>query len=540
MAVFFGTIFNDNFVGTIFNDTFVGSNGNDRFNGGSGFDTADYSNLRTFFSAPQSITILPTGRISKGSLGTDQLTSVERIIANPFASNNLIDASTSPAPSFISVDLSTSRLTVGNVPFFGTLNFAVINFDDVSGTNQNDFIKGDRQSNRLRGNGGNDTFFGTTGNDTLEGGTGNDTADYRGLGRAITVRPTGIVEKRLAGVDDTISMETIIADPLVGGNTIDSSTASLGASLSINLSTGAASVFGPFPTINRTFLNFDDVIGTSGNDTIIGDFQNNILNGGGGNDTFFGTKGNDTLNGGTGNDTADYRGLGTAITVKPTGIVEKGLAGVDDTISMETIIADPLVGGNTIDSSTASLGASLSINLSTGGASVFGPFPTINRTFLNFDDVIGTSGNDTITGDSQNNVLNGGGGNDTLTGGTETDTFIYDSRFEGVDLITDFTSSDRINLRYSGFTGLSLGSLAASRYGEGSSLSGAAGAAFFAGALFNAAILSVGTAAGVQVWYTDNAFNTAVFGTGANLLATLSSNFTNLATVNQSNFSVIA
>jgi Ca2+-binding RTX toxin-like protein len=540
MAVFFGTIFNDNFVGTIFNDIFVGSNGNDRFNGGSGFDTADYSNLRTFFSAPQSITILPTGRISKGSLGTDQLTSVERIIANPFASNNLIDASTSPAPSFISVDLSTSRLTVGNVPFFGTLNFAVINFDDVSGTNQNDFIKGDRQSNRLRGNGGNDTFFGTTGNDTLEGGTGNDTADYRGLGRAITVRPTGIVEKRLAGVDDTISMETIIADPLVGGNTIDSSTASLGASLSINLSTGAASVFGPFPTINRTFLNFDDVIGTSGNDTIIGDFQNNILNGGGGNDTFFGTKGNDTLNGGTGNDTADYRGLGTAITVKPTGIVEKGLAGVDDTISMETIIADPLVGGNTIDSSTASLGASLSINLSTGGASVFGPFPTINRTFLNFDDVIGTSGNDTITGDSQNNVLNGGGGNDTLTGGTETDTFIYDSRFEGVDLITDFTSSDRINLRYSGFTGLSLGSLAASRYGEGSSLSGAAGAAFFAGALFNAAILSVGTAAGVQVWYTDNAFNTAVFGTGANLLATLSSNFTNLATVNQSNFSVIA
>jgi Ca2+-binding RTX toxin-like protein len=432
MAIFRGTIFNDNFVGTIFNDTLIGSNGNDRFNGGSGFDTADYSNLRTFFSAPQSITILPTGGISKGSLGTDQLTSVERIIANPFASNNLIDASTAAAPSFIDVDLSSSRLTVRNVPFLGTLNFTVNNFDDVSGTNQNDLIRGDSQSNRLRGNGGNDTFFGTTGNDTLDGGTGNDTADYRGLGRAITVRPTGIVEKRFAGVDDTISMETIIADPLVGGNTIDSSTASLGASLSINLSTGAASVFGPFPTINRTFLNFDDVIGTSGNDTITGDSQNNVLNGGGGNDL-----------------------------------------------------------------------------IRAGG------------------------GNDTLVG---------GAGADTLTGGTgiEINTFIYNSRFEGVDLITDFTSSDRINLRYSGFTGLSLGSLAASRYGEGSSLSGAAGAAFFAGALFNAAILSVGTAAGVQVWYTDNAFNTAVFGTGANLLATLSSNFTNLATVNQSNFSVIA
>ncbi|MFO0149006.1 MAG: calcium-binding protein, partial [Microcystis sp.] len=216
MAVFFGTIFNDNIFGTIFNDTFVGSNGNDRFNGGSGFDTADYSNLRTFFAAPQSITILPTGGILKGSLGSDQLTSVERIIANPFASNNLIDASTAAAPSFIDVDLSTSRLTVRNVPFLGTLNFTVNNFDDVSGTNQNDLIRGDSQNNRLRGNGGNDSFFGTTGNDTLEGGTGNDTADYRGLGRAITVKPTGIVEKRFAGVDDTISMETIIADPLVG------------------------------------------------------------------------------------------------------------------------------------------------------------------------------------------------------------------------------------------------------------------------------------------------------------------------------------
>lgn len=434
MAVFFGTIFDDNFVGTSFNDTFIGSSGNDIFNGGSGFDTADYSNLRNPFSSrvsvPQSITILPTGKILKGSLGSDQLTSVERILANPFASNNLIDASTAAAPSFIEVDLSTSRLTVRNVPLLGALNFTVNNFDDVSGTNQDDFIKGDSQNNLLRGNGGNDTFFGTTGNDTLEGGTGNDTADYRGLRRAITVKPTGIVEKRFAGVDDTISMETIIANPLVGGNTIDSSTASLGASLSINLSTGGASVFGPFPTINRTFLNFDDVIGTSGNDTITGDFQANILN--------------------------------------------------------------------------------------------------------------GSSGDDVISAGGGNDTLVGGAGADTLTGGTGTNTYIYNSSSEGADLITDFISIDRIQLRSSGFAGLSRGSLSARRYGEGDSLVAAAGAAFLAGAFSNAAILGVGTAAGVEVWYTSNAFNTAVFGTGANLLATLSSTSTTLATVNQSNFSVIA
>ncbi|MFN7513801.1 MAG: hemolysin, partial [Microcystis sp.] len=152
----------------------------------------------------------------------------------------------------------------------------------------------------------------------------------------------------------------------------------------------------------------------------------------------------------------------------------------------------------------------------------------------------GGGGNDLISASGGNDTLVGGFGADTLTGGTGTNTFIYDSRFEGVDLITDFVSVDRINLRSSGFTGLSLGSLAASRYGEGSSLSGAAGAAFFAGALFNAAILSVDTAAGVQVWYTSNTFNTLLFGTDANLLATLSSTSTSLATLNQSNFSVIA
>jgi Ca2+-binding RTX toxin-like protein len=283
----------------------------------------------------------------------------------------------------------------------------------------------------LRGNGGNDTFFGTLGNDTLDGGTGNDTADYRGLGRAIAVGPTGLVEKRFnGGVDDTVSMETIIADPLVQDNIINASTAAFGASLSINLSTGAASVFGPFPTINRTFLNFDNVIGTSGNDTIIGDFQANILN--------------------------------------------------------------------------------------------------------------GSSGNDLIGGSDGNDTLVGGFGSDFLAGGNGANTFIYNSVFEGVDFIADFISIDRIHLRSSGFAGLSLGSLSASRYGEGNSLSAAASAAFFAGASSSAAILSVGTAAGVQVWYTNNAFNTAAFSTGASLLATLSSTFTNLATVNQSNFSVIA
>jgi Ca2+-binding RTX toxin-like protein len=238
----------------------------------------------------------------------------------------------------------------------------------------------------------------------------------------------------------------------------------------------------------------------------------------------------------------------------------KGSLGTDQLTSVERIIANPFASNNLIDASTADAPSFIDVDLSSSRLTVRNvPFlGTLNFTVNNFDNVIGTSGNDRIIGDFQANILNGssgndlisaGGGNDTLvggagadtlTGGTGINTFIYNSRFEGVDLITDFVSVDRIHLRSSGFAGLSLGSLSASRYGEGNSLSAAATAAFVAGASSGAAILSVGTAAGVQVWYTNNAFNTAVFGAGANLLATLSSNFTNLATVNQSNFSVIA
>ncbi|NQZ62431.1 calcium-binding protein [Crocosphaera sp.] len=151
------------------NDTFFGTGGNDLVDGGSGNDTVNYGSLG------QSITLLPTGTVEKGSLGTDQLVLVETIIADASVSNNTIDTSSAGSPVSINVDLNTNTLNVNNIPVVGPLSRTVINFDNVEGTDQGDSIFGYNQRNRLFGNGGSDIIDGRGGNDYLEGGTGNDT-----------------------------------------------------------------------------------------------------------------------------------------------------------------------------------------------------------------------------------------------------------------------------------------------------------------------------------------------------------------------------
>jgi Ca2+-binding RTX toxin-like protein len=220
----------------------------------------------------------------------------------------------------------------------------------------------------------------------------------------------------------------------------------------------------PFP-LNFTISNFENVTGTNFNDIITGDGQSNVLIGNAGNDRFITSRGNDRINGGQGTDTANYSTLGQVITLGPTGVVTKAAGlGTDTLFQVETIIASNLL-GDTIDASTASatvtgIVANLTTNtLTANGVGV--PFP-LNFTVFNFENVTGTSFNDTITGDVQNNALIGGVGNDTLggsagldtlTGGTGADTFGFYKLLDGVDLIRDFnqTQGDKIQISQVGF-----------------------------------------------------------------------------------------
>ncbi|MEH2257371.1 M10 family metallopeptidase C-terminal domain-containing protein, partial [Nostoc sp.] len=100
-------------------------------------------------------------------------------------------------------------------------------------------------------------------------------------------------------------------------------------------------------------------------------------------------------------------------------------------------------------------------NLSTGVVKFPGN-STLTDKLVSIENLIGTTGNDTIVGSSANNVLNGEAGSDTLvggygtdvlTGGAGADKFVFNSKFEGIDIIKDFEwrEGDKIQISKSGF-----------------------------------------------------------------------------------------
>ena len=400
------------------NDTLIGSKGNDQFVGGIGTNTADYSSLG------QAITLKPFGVVEKaGGFGTDSLISIQRIIASNLL-NDTIDSSTTVSPSTgITADLVRNTLTVkgSGSPF--PLNLQVFNFENVIGTSFSDTLTGNSANNQLIGNGGDDTINGGDGSDVIEGGagsdflnggsgndsltggdgsdiftgsSGNDTfnggnfgdadvADYSALGKVITLKPSGLVEKAGGfGTDNLINIESITASTLLG-DTIDASTAS-GASINVDLNNNTLNVSSPSFTSVFTVRNFENVQGTNSNDTLTGNSGNNVLVGNEGNDILTGGAGNDSLIGGAGDDILTG-GVGTDILTGNAGadkFVFNSLAERTDQISDFTVNSD-LIQVSRVGFGASSLNQ-FTYNTSTGNLS-FGAtaFVTLLNKPLNFN-----------------------------------------------------------------------------------------------------------------------------------------------------------
>ena len=163
--------------------------------------------------------------------------------------------------------------------------------------------------------GGNDTIITGLSADTIDAGAGNDTITT-GAGEDVIDGGTG-ADVMTGGTDD----DTYFVDNT--GDTVielfrqghDSVVASIDYTLTQNVEdltlTGTA--------ISGT--------GNAGNNTIVGNDLDNVLNGGAGNDTLFGAGGNDRLIGGEGSDTYVY----TAASGKKT-IVDTGASSDTDTL----------------------------------------------------------------------------------------------------------------------------------------------------------------------------------------------------------------
>ncbi len=243
-------------------------------------------------------------------------------------------------------------------------------------------------------------------------------------------------------------------------------------------------------------------IGTSGNDTITGSSEEDIISTGAGNDTIIGFVGTDRVDGGSGTDTivltatstdlnsatnaqivnveavsAATAGAGVAInlanqtetfTITGSAFADTITGGAGaDTISAgsgnDTIIgfvgADRVDGGSGTDTiiltaTSTTLNSATNariVNVEAVSAATAGAGVTINLanqteaftiTGSAFNDTItGGSGNDTITGGAGADTISAGSGNDTITGGAGADTI---SAGSGNDTIMGFVGADTV------------------------------------------------------------------------------------------------
>lgn len=256
--------------------------------------------------------------------------------------------------------------------------------------------------------------------------------------------------------DDTILPinDFMNADGGAGVDTINfSALADQTTGVTVNLATQSVS-----GASSLAISNFENVVGTDGNDTISTSGDANIIDGGAGDDVVIvntGTDGSlDEFLGGAGNDTLDNNGTGnlrlgsftgfetvflgnsggTLIGTGDSEVVD--LTGIDFRQASTTLLVD--AGGGDDQITGISIGATNTIgfgvtretyDLGDGNDSFTGSANAINEA------IFGGLGNDSIDGGGGGDYIYGGAGADTLSGGEGNDIFYVDS-------LTDETQTD--------------------------------------------------------------------------------------------------
>lgn len=410
-----GSNFNDSLTGDEFNNILTGGLGSDILDGGSGgIDTANYAD------APGPITVdLAAGTVSCGT-DTDTLINIERIIGSAYADTingsagadwidmgsggsgvaDIVDGkagvdtiSFAAATSAVTVALNDAADTAATVGGFAT-GKTIKNIENMVGGMYND---------TLTGNSGDNTIYGGLGNNTLDGGaqgSGGDTVTYANSSSAVVV----------SLLANTATHDSIYTD---------------------------------------TLSNFENITGSSYDDTLTGNSGDNILDGGAGNNTFKGGGGTDIFKGGAGIDTVSYTDYTSSVTANLTTdtthfLSIENLIGSshDDTMtgtSGNNIIDggngnDTLTGGGGLDTvSYATHSAGVTVDLANASA-VCG---TEHDTVSGFTNVTGSLYADSLTGDGNANLFDGYGGGDSFLGGLGNDTVSYASLHHASPLITD-------------------------------------------------------------------------------------------------------
>lgn len=276
-----------------------------------------------------------------------------------------------------------------------------------------------RGNDSFLGSAEDDRFDGSKGNDTINGGAGVDVLSFQkfsegvivnlSTGQAITSFGTSVI----SNVED---IEGSAFGDILTGNAGNNQIQGFGGADRINGGAGfdTAVYFDASSEVNVN-LSTGLVTGGSGTDTLIsiervlGSRFDDVLIGSNANESFLGGFGDDIINGGGGIDTVEYGFVGSRVVVDLDSGFATGGAGTDFISNVENIKGSI------------------------------------------FDDILtGNFGANVINGDNGNDILSGGAGADTLTGGQGTDLFAFQfgqSTVSASDRITDFTiGTDAIGL----------------------------------------------------------------------------------------------
>ena len=238
----------------------------------------------------------------------------------------------------------------------------------LDGAGGNDTLVGGGGADTLTGGDGDDVLVGGGGADIIDGGAGIDTNSFAGIGLGVTATVAadgtgtadyGMVNESFTGIenltgtdnDDVLTATGAAANTIFGGAGDDiiaggggtdildggdgndtNSFVGIGGDVTASLADGTAS----YGMVNETFVNFENLTGSVGNDTLTGDAGANVLSGAAGDDTLAGGAGNDTLDGGVGFDTAVLQDVAANITLIDNG--DGTFTATSDAIGTNTLI----------------------------------------------------------------------------------------------------------------------------------------------------------------------------------------------------------
>ncbi|MEP4198427.1 MAG: CARDB domain-containing protein [Aliishimia sp.] len=341
---------------------------------------------------------------------------------------------------------------------------------DLSGTTAREYILGLSGDDVIRGYGGDDLLSGGLGDDYIFGGSGNDYAsggdglDIIAGGTGDDVLFGGAGNDELSGGEEDDHLNGDAGDDILiggegndvfdGGEGIDTvSYSGVSGRVVVSLE-GAPSDVGSGQGLD-TFINIENVLGTSSNDRIVGNSEANVLIGGYGDDVLIGRGGGNVLDGGFGEDTLTGGGLADTQMGGEGNDILQGLGGADELFGdlgndwIEAGLgADTAYGGDGDDHVFGSAGKDV-LTGEDGNDALRGG--------SGGDDLAGGDGDDNIVGNRGNDKIAGGAGNDVLTGGdgaalgdNSRDIFIFASDANGgggFDRIRDFEDNvDKLDL----------------------------------------------------------------------------------------------